>query len=425
MSRPGEAYEGGRGGRGRGGPRGRGGSRGRDRDRGRDGDSAGGAPTKAGEVRLRIERKSRHPWVFKKMVQPSHSLPGALVQISDRTGRPVGTGFYNPNSEITVRVLDETPGAVIDEAWIAERIARARELRESWLRLPEQGDAWRLLNAEGDGCSGLVVDHYADHLLVHCYALGWWMQREPVTAALQAAFPGHRVTWRTDPRAAKREGFPEIRTEPARCTVTEGGLAYDVDLAGGHKTGFFCDQRENRAAFGGLARGREVLDGCCYTGGFALNAARGGAAAVTAVDLDEVALAVARANAERNGLEVAFEHADIFDYLRNAGSDRFDLVITDPAGWGKVREEIPKALRQYTDLNRMAMLAVRPGGWLVACCCAGLITEQTFVSSLKMSAQECGRRLQLVRLTGAAGDHPVPLDFPEGAYLKAVWARVS
>jgi 23S rRNA (cytosine1962-C5)-methyltransferase len=376
-------------------------------------------------VRLRIDRKSRHPWIFKKMVQPSRSPAGSVVRITDRGGRPAGTGFYNPNSEITVRVLDDGAAPVtIDAAWIRSRIAVARELRTEWLRLPEQGNAWRLLNAEGDGCSGLVVDHYADQLLVHCYALGWWMLRDAVTEALQAEFPGHTVVWRTDPRAAKREGFPEIPVRAGRCTVTEGGLEYDVDLAGGHKTGFFCDQRENRAAFGALAAGRAVLDGCCYTGGFALNAARGGAKSVDAVDLDETALAVARANAARNGLEAAFHHADLFDHLRNCGGDRYDLAITDPAGWGKVRAEIPKALRQYTDLNRLAMLAVRPGGWLVACCCAGLITEATFVSSLKMSAAECGRRLQVVRLTGAAADHPIPLDFPEGAYLKAVWARV-
>lgn len=375
-------------------------------------------------MRLRIERKSRHPWIYKKMVQPSRSAAGSVVQITDRAGRPAGVGFYNPNSEITVRVLDDAPGAVIDAGWLRSRIAVARALRDEWLKLPAQGDAWRLLNAEGDGCSGLVVDHYGSQLLVHCYALGWWMLRDTVTEALRAEYPNHTVVWRSESRAAKREGFPEVPVRAERCVVTEGGVRYEVDPAGGHKTGFFCDQRENRAAFGALADGRDVLDGCCYTGGFALNAARGGAKSVVAVDLDEAALAVARSNAARNGLDVAFEHADLFDYLRNGGPERFDLVMTDPAGWGKVRAEIPKALRQYTDLNRLAMQAVRPGGWLVACCCAGLITEPTFVSSLKMSAHEAGRRLQVIRTSGAAGDHPVPLDFPEGAYLKAVWARV-
>ncbi len=207
--------------------------------------------------------------------------------------------------------------------------------------------------------------------------------------------------------------------------IRENGLVMRVDLAVGHKTGYFLDQRDNRLLAAGLSAGRDVWDLFCYTGGFGISAAKAGAKSVVSVDLDEKALAVAEGNAKRNEVSVTYAHRNCFDFLRErtAAGETADVIIVDPAKLAAVRDEIPRALKTYNDINRLAMSAVRPGGVLVSCSCSGLVSEQQFVSVLSNAAREAGRELQIFRITGAAPDHPFRTDFPEGRYLKAVFAR--
>jgi 23S rRNA (cytosine1962-C5)-methyltransferase len=203
-------------------------------------------------------------------------------------------------------------------------------------------------------------------------------------------------------------------------------MAFEVDVDAGHKTGFFLDQRDNRRLFAQLVAGKTVCDCFCYTGGFGIAAALAGARAVTGVDLDEKALDVARANGTRNGVTVEFAHRDVFDYLRSmqAQSKTVDALVLDPAKLAGVKAEAARAKKTYGDLNRLGMSVVKDGGILLTCSCSGLISEQEFLSIVSRSASEAGVHLQVFRITGASPDHPVLSSFPEGRYLKAVFARV-
>jgi 23S rRNA (cytosine1962-C5)-methyltransferase len=209
-------------------------------------------------------------------------------------------------------------------------------------------------------------------------------------------------------------------------TIREGPVRFRVRPGAGQKTGFFCDQRENRLLVGRLARGRLVLDCCCYTGGFALQALAGGARAAVGVDLDETALLRARENARLNNLAAEFVHADIFDYLRArrsaAQSERPDLIVLDPAKQAKVREELPRALAAYTDMSRLALEVLPVGGLLFASSCSGLVAPAAFLGAVKTAAEQAGRELTILQLGGAGPDHPVAASCPETGYLKTVLA---
>jgi 23S rRNA (cytosine1962-C5)-methyltransferase len=230
-----------------------------------------------------------------------------------------------------------------------------------------------------------------------------------------------------EPRVAKIEGFPipDGAGAAARTTIHENGLEFEVDCALGHKTGFFLDQRDSRRRIRELAKGRRVLDLFCYSGGFALNAAKGGARDVTAVDLDEDAVAQARRNAERNGLAAArVVHADAFAFLRGLADRSFDLVVVDPAKQALNRSGLTKALRYYEDLNSLAYAKAAPGGVVLSCSCTGVVPEEGFLESLSRAARNAGRDVTFLEVRGAPADHPVPADFPQARYLKCVLARV-
>jgi 23S rRNA (cytosine1962-C5)-methyltransferase len=373
-----------------------------------------------------------HPYVYSKRLQrvPRSLEDGELVALETREGRACGYGFYHSRSLIAVRVLSYDPQVVPDDAWLRERLRAAEALRTDILRLPEVTDAWRVVHAEGDGLSGLVVDRYGDVGVASLFSLGWHRRWADVERALCDELGLRRVIARADVRTTQHEGFdldPTPAVEPVE--VHEYGVRFLVDPAGGHKTGFFLDQRDNRAFLAGLARGRDVFDGMTYTGGFALAAARGGAASVTAMDLDEEALAAGRANAKRNDLAVDFRHGDVFDKLRayaeQPEGERPDLLIVDPAKWAKDRSGLTAAMHRYADLNRLALRAVRPGGILVTNSCSGLVSEEQFLTLLRGVAMDTRRDARFVRIAGAGGDHPVAATFPEGRYLKSVFMTVG
>ncbi len=380
-------------------------------------------------VLLRVPRMPEGQWVYRKMLRtPRITVQnGSYLPLYAKDGQLLARGFLNRQSELAFRILGDASAPAEFGAMLEQRLRPAWNLRHHVLRLHERTDAWRVVHAEGDHLSGLVVDRYGATCVASLYSIGWVAHAEALERAL-LGLPGvRRVLFRADERAAKLEGF-SMPPMPAGATeqVLEDGLRYEVDLSEGHKTGLFLDQRDHRRRCASLAAGKRVLDICTNAGGFALSAAKAGASSVTAIDLDEVALARATANARRNKLQVEWIHSDLFPWLRSARERKlsYDLVILDPAKLARSREEVPKALDTYCDMNALALRVVAPGGLFLTCSCSGSVREDEFLNMLRHAANGAGRVVQVLEIGGAAPDHPMALDVPETRYLKAALCLV-
>jgi len=269
-------------------------------------------------------------------------------------------------------------------------------------------------------------------VVIELFSLAMFRRLERIQdAMIDAGLDVRRFVVRVDKSIATQEGIFLGRQRDAKdeqTVIVEQGVRFAVALGRGHKTGFFCDQRENRLALTHLTGGKDVLDLCCYSGGFAVYVARLGAArTVTGVDLDEHALTTARHNARLNEVAVEFVHADAFDYLRGAAEQgrKWDVVVVDPSKFVPRRSAMEIGLRKYADLNRLAAGVVAPGGTLLTCSCSGLVDLPTFVQTLGRATRAAGRNLQIFRITGAGPDHPFEAETPESQYLKAVWGRLA
>ncbi len=381
-------------------------------------------------VHLKIERRSNHPWIFQKMVEKpvAKPKPGTIVDIVDNTGHWVGRGFYNGHSRIALRVLTEDYEVTLDQAWFVRKVREAVSLRRDVLKLDETSDAWRVIHSEGDGISGLVVDRYGDLIVVEFFSAGAFRHREWIYAALREAFPGCRFYSFAEEHVQKQESFDFRSPEaPPPSVITENGLKFRASPGSGHKTGFFADQRDNREYLSRFTQGARVLDICCNSGGFAIYAkARGGAEEVIGIDLDEEILEIAGKNAQLNNAKIKFVQSDLFPYLRDAATagEQFDVVILDPAKLTRDREQVIPALKKYNDMNKLAMMVVRPGGILLTCSCTGLVSEEEFLDMLRRAAFYAGRTVQVLKVSGAGGDHPFMAHVKESRYLKAAFLRV-
>jgi 23S rRNA (cytosine1962-C5)-methyltransferase len=390
----------------------------------------------AGELPvIAVRAAGNHPYVYRKMViGPVGSVrpcDGDLVRVVDRDALPIGFGLWNSRSQISLRLLasgSEPPGR---EFWIS-RIDRAIALRREMLGLESVTNAYRVIHAEGDGLSGLVVDRFDDVLSVEVYSLGMYQRIGSILplVAERLGTPHSRVS--VDERIALAEDFPGRPLAspqlPPRVTIHEHGVRFRVAFEGSHKTGFFCDQRDNRRDLARFTAGKSVLDLCCYTGGFSLHAVvRGEAREATGVDLDEKAIAQARENANANQVRPTFVHADAFGYMRQMAQNgrTFGVVVLDPPKLIPGRLDVAAGKRKYFDLNVLAMRLVEPGGLLLTCSCSGLLGPDEFLILLRAAARQAGRAAQVLARTGAAPDHPVGLDALEGAYLKAFWLRMG
>lgn len=380
-------------------------------------------------VRLKIERRSNHPWIFQKMVEKPEPKPrpGSVVDIVDRSGEWVGRGFYNGHSRIALRVLTEREDVAVDAGFFAERIARAIELRQRVLGLDAHTNAMRLVHSEGDDLSGLVVDRFNDTLVIEYFSAGMWRQRDVIRRALAQHFPQASMYWFAEEHVAKQESFDcSVPAPPPATEIIEHGLRFRVAPGLKHKTGFFADQRDNRQWLRGFCAGQRVLDLCCNSGGFAIYAKAGGADEVVGVDLDEEVLEIAKANARLNQQRLRFVQADLFPWLRDAAvnGERFDVVVLDPAKMTRDREQVIPALKKYLDMNKLAMSVVKPGGLFLTCSCTGLVSEEQFLDMLRRAAFYAGRTVQVIKVAGAGADHPFLAHVPESRYLKAVFCRV-
>jgi len=386
------------------------------------------------EIRLDIDRLPAGPWIYGRQV-PRQASPedGSLVAVLDASGRFVGHGLFNSRSDIRVRMLDRGKRSALDQprAFLQRRLASAARLRRKGLRLPEVTDAWRLAHAEGDDLPGLVVDRLGPVLVCEHHSLGFWRLRDDLEWALGQLEPGVPVLHRVPRSARATEGFDERDlAEPAaeEVEISEHGLRFPVTPGAGHKTGWFCDQRDNRQRVAALARGREVLDLFCNTGGFALHAARAGARSVTAVDLDEVALERAQRAARLNGQEdVSFRHADAFDVLREVRgrSRRPEVVVLDPHKLVRGKAQLEAGKRKYLDINALGFEAVSPGGFLATFSCSGAVDLPTFLGMVFQAARRAEREVRLLEVLGAGPDHPQRPAFPRSRYLKGALLAVD
>ncbi len=380
-------------------------------------------------VRLKNAWKSSHPWIFQRLVEKpaQRPKPGSIVDVVGVDGEWIGRGFYNGHSRIAVRVLETDRRVPVDAGWFSRKIAAAVELRRDVLGLDATSDAWRVVHSEGDGISGLVVDRYADLLVVEFFSAGAFRHREWIFEALREQFPGCRFHAFADEHVQKQESFDYRGSEPAApAVITEHGVKFRADPAGAHKTGFFADQRENRQWLSQHVEGRRVLDLCCNTGGFAVYSAVRGASEVVGVDIDADVIEIAKGNAKLNGVRPRFVQADIFPWLRDASNagEQFDVVILDPAKMTRDREQVIPALKKYLDMNKLALGVVKPGGLFATFSCTGLVSEEQFLDMLRRAAFYSNRTVQVLKVSGAGPDHPFLAQVQESRYLKAVFCRV-
>lgn len=384
-------------------------------------------------VRLKNAWRSSHPWIFQKLVEkPAQKpKPGALADVVNVDGEWIGRGFYNGHSRIAIRILETNPDIAVDAEWFARRIAEAVSLRRDVLKLDEVSDAWRVVHAEGDGLSGLVVDRYGDLIVVEFFSAGMFRHREWIYEALKQQFPGARFYSFAEEHVQKQESFDYRPVHsgggaPEPSIISEYGVRFRADPAGAHKTGFFADQRENRQWLSQQVAGKSVLDLCCNTGGFGVYAKVRGAREVVGVDIDEDVIAIAKGNAKLNDVKLKFVQADIFPYLRDAAirGDQYDVVILDPAKMTRDREQVIPALKKYLDMNKLALGVVKPGGLFATFSCTGLVSEQEFLDMLRRAAYFSGRTIQILKVAGAGPDHPFMTHVQESRYLKAVFCRV-
>ena len=381
---------------------------------------------------VRLRSGTAHAFVYRRMlaaVDPSVN-PGDIVAVYDKQDRFFGHAFYHDKSQIALRMLSHAPPTVDDDFFTA-RLRLAIDWRRQLIGQDPATDVYRLVHSEGDGLSGLIAERYADTIAIEVFSLGVFRRIELFKRLLGELTGIDRFVVRADERVEQLEGFhvqPALSTAGLETvTVREHGLRFRVDLRGGHKTGFFADQRDNRRRLAGLTPGREVLDVCCYTGGFGVYAARlGAAAAVTGVDLDEKAIELAKKNAHLNDARIAHVHADAFPYLRQMQTNgrAYDVVVLDPPKFVAGPDDFNEGARKYVDLNTLGMAVLRPGGLLLTCSCSGSVSRDDFMGLVKAAANRLRRPLQVTDISGAAPDHPVMANAPESAYLKAVWARV-
>ena len=356
------------------------------------------------------------------------------MTVYDKNGQQAGAGLFNPRAKIPLRVVSHSTEAV-GEDYFEAALRRAVALRRDVFKLDEVTDAYRLLNSDGDGVSGLTIDRYGEVLLCEVYSLGI-AQRLPRWLPLLHELAGTKFARvQVDHDLGSLEGikpstFNETNAAAPRVVkIRENGVRYEVDFAEGHKTGFFCDQRDNRKALARFTRDARVLDLCCYTGGFSLSAKVLGAAAdVTSVDLDEAAIAQARRNANLNQARLKFVHADAFAYARQMqqNGETWDVVVLDPPKFIFTREDHGnwEGRQKYEDLNLLSISLVKAGGIFVTCSCSGLLSLEDFEQHVIKAAHRLNRRLQFFDRTGPGPDHPVYSNCLESRYLKVLWARV-
>lgn len=397
------------------------------------------APVNSALPRLVLKRdeerrlQAGHLWIFSNEVDVAKTpltgfFPGEHVEVHSSRGRFLGYGYVNPGTLISVRLLGRDPGQLPGKSLIVHRLNVAQALRQRFFEAPY----YRLAFGEGDFLPGLVVDRYGDVLVAQLGTAGMEAMKPGIQEALVKVAAPRALLWKNDAPVRELEGLPRyvepaFGEVPAAVEVPEGGVRFQVPLASGQKTGWYYDQAANRAMFARCCSGARVLDVFSYAGGFALQAKRAGATAVTCVDSSQGALAAAAATAEANGLEAEFIEGDAFETLEAlaAARRRFDAVVVDPPAFIKRRKDHPKGLAAYRRINQLAMQLIGHDGLLMACSCSWHLAPGELVDAVQRAARHQGRFAQLVAVGGQSPDHPVHPAIDETRYLRAFLFRVT
>ena len=386
-------------------------------------------------VRLTAERAGPryygHLWVFDNNVAEVLGTPAAgdLVDVYTHQKRFFGRGLFNPHSKIRIRLLtfQEEP---IDEAFFAGRLRAAAALRRT---VTPHANACRLVHGESDLLPGLVVDRFADVAVMQALGYGMDLRKELLGDLLVREGGVKTVYLRNDAKSRTLEGLPLskgfLRGEgPTTVQIHEGNAQFTVDIAEGQKTGWFCDQRENRLAAAAYAKGKRVLEAFCHTGAFGVQAALAGAQSVEGLDVSAAAVALAQAHAEQNRVAsiCTYRQADAFDELRvlERSQGRYDLVILDPPAFARSKKAVPHALAGYKDVNLRGLRLLQPGGVLVSCSCSQPVSDDDFWMMLQSAARDANRQIRLLEQRGQGPDHPVLAGMPETRYLKCFIVQV-
>ena len=369
--------------------------------------------------------KQHHPWLFAGSVGrlEGRARPGDTVEVLADNLRPLGKAAYSPKSQIRARFWTFDPEESVDDAFFKRRIATAVARRQALPELRGQ-QGLRLIHAESDGLPGVIADQYADTIVVQLTSAGADKWRNAIVAGLVKATGCARIYERSDSDVRGLEGL-----EPTTGWIY--GIKLAVDIVGGHKTGFYLDQRDNRALLGQLAAGKDVLNCFCYTGGFSLQALAGGAASVLSIDSSGPALAQAQANLALNpqlpAERAEWREADVFQALRDFRKEGrlFDLIVLDPPKFAPSAAHAERAARAYKDINVLGCRLLKPGGLLMTYSCSGGIGLELFQKIVAGAAVDSGREARIVRRLAGSADHPVALNFPEGEYLKGLLVQVD
>lgn len=376
-----------------------------------------------------------HPWIFSGAIDKIKGKPlnGEIVKVCSASSEFLAYGYYNDQSRVALRLMEWDESKTIDKEWYQEKLRDAIASRKHLLNADT--NTCRLVFSEADFLPGLIVDQYADFLSLQILSAGIENVKEEIIALLREELNPKGIFDKSDAGARKHENLEATQgllwgeTPPEFIEVRENGIAYHINIADGQKSGFYCDQRDNREILAAYSKGKNVLDCFCYSGGFTLNSLKHGATHVTSVDSSALAIETLAHNLELNGFDPAQQlsiQSDVNKQLRVFKDEgkKFDIVVLDPPKYAPSRSALDRAARAYKDLNRLGMLLLEKGGILATYSCSGAVDMETFKQIIAWAALDAGKEVQIIKQFHQPEDHPVRVSFPEGEYLKGLLLRV-